>query len=55
LHLNVTNGELKRGQDLVKPFYCVNGGSICSQQGKIYALGFGISKESSGFGFLSGE
>ena len=30
-HFNVTNGELKRGQDIGKPSYFVSGASIFAQ------------------------
>ena len=45
LFFNVTNGEIKRGPDMIKPTYFISGGQIFPQQGKIHAFGFTTSKE----------
>ncbi len=43
---------------MAKPTYFVNGANFFPQQGRIYAFGFGVSKESislAGFGNLAAE
>lgn len=43
---------------MIRPTYFVNGAHIFPQQGRIYAFGFGVSKENisyAGFGNLAAE
>lgn len=45
LYFNVSNGELKRGQDLGKPSYYISGGYIFPQNGSIHGFGFTTTKD----------
>ena len=44
-YLNVTNGTLKRAPDLMKASFYISGGSMLSYANKVYAFGFGSTKD----------
>lgn len=44
-YLNVTNGTIKRGPELMKPSFYISGGNMLSYANKVYAFGFASNKE----------
>jgi hypothetical protein len=55
LHLDVTNGSIKRGPDMVNASYFTGSGSQFAQSNVLYAFGFGLNKVASSAGDKSKE